>query len=95
MAFFDRFTGKGGFPLPQFRLTPLEFEPEAKLALDEVADNLQAAEPAVRLVHAAPTAGELRASIERHLQSNQRQPRRADAAEELRSALADLRRSLR
>jgi len=98
MAFFDRFTGRGGFPLPQFHLTPLEFEPELEpepeLVLDAVADDLQAAEPVVRLVHTTPTAGELRASIERHLHGGQRETGRVDAVEELRSALADLRRSL-
>jgi hypothetical protein len=84
------------FRLPPFELVPLEFEPavEDELLLDEVVSKLgpvPAAPPHLQLV---PTAGELRNRIEDHLRANQGSAPRQHAADELRAALADLRRSL-
>lgn len=87
-------------PLPAFELAPLEFDPEAgtddsadTLILDEVVASIAADSTVVRLVAAVPTAGELRDSIERHLRSHPQDPI-PDAADELRSALAELKQSL-
>jgi hypothetical protein len=88
------------FRLPPFELAPLEFEPELESAEDEllldepvtVVGPVPAAVPYIRLV---PTAGELHDRIEQHLRTNQGSAPRVDAADELRAALADLRRSLR
>ena len=89
------------FALPDFELLPLEFEPGQAEEADELLLDRAVSRPGpanvVALVQPLPTAGELRASIERHLSERGGESaadRPADAAEELRSALAELRRSL-
>ena len=100
MAFPNRLFGRRDFALPRFDLAPLEFSdvgPEQdELLLDRV---VEAGESnVISLATPLPTAGELHAAIEHHLHATRakaRQPeRRPGPAEELRSALAELRRSL-
>lgn len=99
MSFANRLWPARVFPLPPFELAPLEFESEVQSGEDELlldepvaaVGPVRAAVPYIRLV---PTAGELRDRIEQHLRANQGSAPRADAADELRAALADLRRSL-
>ena len=90
MAFLTRLLGRRAFPLPQFDLAPLAFE-LGRPARDEVPDPV-AVPPAPR------TPGEMRASIERHLRLAKREDDapllEQDAVEELREALAELRRSI-
>lgn len=74
-------------PLPFFTPAPLEFEEDALLLDCAVKRD---GGPVVRLVRPLPTPGELHETIERHL--DKRQP--ADATEELREALTQLRRSV-
>lgn len=84
------------FPLPPFELTPLEFEPNNVLVLDEVIASI-GPEPEGAESAPAPTAGELHAKIERHLRSvevPESGPAEADAADELRAALAQLRQAV-
>jgi hypothetical protein len=81
-----------GFRLPHFELAPLEFSVE-KLAdeillTDKVAGD---SDRVVHLVHPRPTPGELDTRIQQHL--GRKRPG-DDAAEELRTALAELRLSL-
>ena len=99
MAFLTRFFPRRHFRLSEFDLAPLAFEMESdweegELLLDRVVSR-SADRPGV-VALAAPTAGELHASIERHLRSSDRQckPAEPDARDELRDALAELRRSL-
>ena len=87
MPIFDQLFARRAFPLPPFDLVPLEFDEDCKvgeLLLD------QPAAPSC----AVPTAGELRESIERHLRGAGSGAPRTDAADELRDALAALRRTL-
>ena len=92
MPILDQILAPRAFPLPPFELVPLEFdqggEPD-ELLLDQPVSQRSPSAPC-----SVPTAGELRESIERHLRGDGAGTRRADAADELRNALADLRRSL-
>ena len=99
MAFMTRILPRRNFRLSEFDLEPLAFEmtadgEEGELLLDRMISRSEQAPGIVAL--AAPTAGELHASIERHLRASQRllEPSAPDAREELRDALVDLRRSL-
>jgi hypothetical protein len=97
MGLMQRVWPKRTFRLPPFELTALEFEleqDEEPLLLDEIAAEVGAQAPAIRLVHPSPSAGELHKSIERHLSGSNGDHRRVDTAEELRDALAELRQSL-
>ena len=92
MSIYEQILARRAFQLAQFELVPLEFGEAGdsdELLLDEPVE--QAAPPVLRVV---PTAGELHESIERHLRGDGEDKRRADAADELRNALAELRRSL-
>ena len=95
MMLLHRLSRRGRFRLPQFDLAPLRFaleeEPEELLLDAPLATPGQA--PVQHLVRPNSTPGELVNSIERHLESRRANPP-ADAAEELKNALADLRRSL-
>lgn len=87
------------FSLPPFELAPLEFEPQAgepldELLLDEVVASDARDADAVPVMQPMPTAGELRDSIERHLRGARQSAPAVDAADELREALAELRRSI-
>lgn len=97
MIRLDQLFARRDFPLPSFELPPLEFDDAAgeadELLLDEVIVQI-APPPRAELSPPLPTAGQLRESIERHLRGESRGGRRADAADELRHALAELRRSL-
>ena len=68
-----------------------------ELVLDDVLEQLGADPRVVRLFdpRQLPTAGELRASIDRHLRASERHSSAPDASEALSEALAQLRRSLR
>ena len=99
MAFMTRILPRRHFRLREFDLAPLAFEMDAdteegELLLDRVVSRSDDQPGVVAL--AAPTAGELHASIERHLRSADRpcKPPETDARDELRDALAELRRSL-
>src|SRR4051812_7491606 len=73
-------------------------EPEAEeLLLDDVLAELNPDSRVVRLFDAAamPTPGELRARIDRHLDSGRASAAPPDASEALHEALAELRRSIR
>lgn len=88
------------FSLPPFELAPLEFEAQAgepfdELLLDEVVARIGPDADAVAVTQPMPTAGELRDSIERHLRGARHNAPAVDAADELRQALAELRRSIR
>ena len=83
------------FSLPPFELVPIESYQIGELVLDDV---LAGAGPDSRVVQlfkpgAMPTAGELKASIDRHLRFGQ-PAAPADASEALSVALDQLRRSL-
>jgi hypothetical protein len=87
MAFLTRLLSRRNFPIPQFDLAPLAFE-LSRAPADAPGDT-------------APlpgTPGEMRESIERHLRlvrSEDEQPLlEQDAVNELRDAIAELRRSL-
>lgn len=87
MAFLTRLLSRRQFPLPQFDLAPLAFEIGCAPADDPVE------------VDSIPrTPGEMRESIERHLRlvrAEDEQPLlEHDAVDELRDAIAELRRSL-
>ena len=97
MSFMHRIRGRRAFPLPPFDLTPLEFamDEEDELLLDQVFPAGGDPSRAVPMVVPVPTAGELHASIERHLKALPKlSEAKKDASEELRDALAELRRSL-
>lgn len=95
MRLLDRLRPRREFSLPAFELAPLEFAPEQdELLLDEVVAALGEQSASATAALAAPTAGELRQSIERHLHSTQSHEAQPDAAEELRDALIQLRRSI-
>lgn len=80
-----------GEPALQFHFVPvpLEFDPDIELLLDQPLKRA-----AVAWAGPKPTPGELHAVIERHLRE-QPAPQLPDAAEELRAALASLRRAIR
>ena len=98
MMIAQRLWPRRSFRIPPFEVAPLEFESVEDVdepLLEELVSAREAvpvASPKLRLV---PTAGELRDRIEDHLRANQGGARRVDAANELRAALAELRRSLR
>ena len=92
MPILDQLFARRAFPLAPFELVPLEFDKEheaGELLLDQPVTHVAPSTPC-----AVPTAGELRESIERHLRDAEAGARRTDAADELRNALAELRRSL-
>ena len=101
MAFLPDLFARRTFSLAEFELAPLDFTAEvtselAELLLDQP---IAAAEPSSTVVafpRAVPTPGEMHRSIERHLEARDAVPAAASAspAEELRLALAELRRSL-
>jgi hypothetical protein len=100
MEFLTRIVPRRQFRLPEFDLAPLAFEmsqaSDDELLLDRIVTRTENEPKIVALAPPVPTAGELRASIERHLRATGRPPapQPADAVDELRNALADLRRSL-
>jgi hypothetical protein len=78
--------------LSRFQLSALEFEELAELLLEQPVEPSTAS-----AAHPLPTAGELRQSIERHLQArdaSSRSQEQVSPAEELNNALRDLRYSL-
>jgi len=80
------------------RLPPQSPAPSPELLLDDVLAQLGPDSRVVRLFDAAamPTPGELRARIDRHLDSSNARPApHPDASQALHDALAELRRSLR
>lgn len=96
MVFPGTFFFRRQFRLAYFEPLPLEFDEqsaEEELLLSEA---LPTPEPAARAGQgpALPTPGVLRESIERHLRRERPVHSGADAANELRNALAELRRSL-
>jgi hypothetical protein len=101
MSFFDRLLARREFPLPQFDLQPLAFELGAvgddELLLDRRIERSKVHSNVVTLAQPLPTAGELRESIERHLQASKEPtaPQTPDPAAELRQALLELRNTLR
>ena len=94
MPILDQLLSRRTIPLRSFELVPLEFDEgceAGELVLDQPVTHVAPSAPSAPC--AVPTAGELRESIERHLCSAGG-ARRTDAADELRNALAELRRSL-
>jgi hypothetical protein len=101
MSFLPDILGRRTFNLAQFELAPLDFFEEvsaelAELLLDQpipsAPDSTVVAFPAP-----IPTPGAMHETIERHLDSRdlaQAEPAPASPAEELRLALAELRRSM-
>jgi len=100
MSFLSKLFAEREYSLPPFDLAPLAFElqspvDEDELLLDRVVSAGEGQANVVVLSGSAPTAGELRESIERHLDSTQEiETTPVDAVDDLRSALAELRRSL-
>jgi hypothetical protein len=102
MAFLTRLLARRAFPLPQFDLAPLAFElqhpaDDDELLLDRALTGFDGQANVIALSGAARTPGEMRESIERHLRisSDDGPPLLAqDAVDELREAIAELRRSL-
>jgi hypothetical protein len=101
MSFLPDLFGPRNFNLAEFELAPLEFCEAASAELAELL--LDQPIPAdrdstiVAFPRAVPTPGEMRETIERHLESKDsgKGPEGpASPAEELRLALAELRRSL-
>jgi hypothetical protein len=101
MAFLTRLFARRDFPLPRFDLAPLAFElrnagdkgetlPDRPLIASDAGSNV------VALPASARTPGQLRESIERHLRAGQDDGPllEQEAVDELREALAELRRSL-
>lgn len=87
------------FQLQAFDLAPLAFEmggADDELLLDRVVSRPGDSPGVVALGAPMPTPGELQASIDRHLRAAERAPEFAspDARDELRNALAELRRSI-
>ena len=90
------------FRLPDFELVPLDFSTEvtaelAELLLDQPIPAAESSSRVVPFRAATATPGEMRESIERHLESKpagELSDEPASPAEELRLALAELRRSL-
>ena len=100
MTFLSKLLAAREFTLPPFDLEPLAFElssavEDDELLLDRVVSVTGGQPNVVALSQPVPTAGELHQTIERHLGKAGGEPARpADGAEELREALAELRRSL-
>lgn len=96
MAFLTRLLARREFPLPPFDLAPLAFE--LKRDDDLLLDQPFTAMASESALPGAPrTPGELRESIERHLRlvrDDDPPLLEQDAVDELRDALAELRRSL-
>jgi hypothetical protein len=88
---------------PQAELLLTErYEPQSELApepllLDEIAAGLDPDSRVVRLFGegSAPTPGQLKSRIDRHLERSAPEPQNFDAAQALHEALAELRRSIR
>jgi hypothetical protein len=100
MHVLHRLLPKREFRLPPFELVPLEFdavgdEQPGELLLDEAVAILASAAAEDSEGLAMPTPRELKASIEHHLRDDSENRTRSDAAEELRNALAELRRAVR
>lgn len=89
----DLLRPRRAFSLPEFELAPLDFAAEDELVLDDVVASI-GPEPERSALAAVPTPGELRQSIERHLRAVELPKPAADATDELRDALAQLRRSI-
>ena len=88
------------FRLPTFAPAPLEFDSDGagsdSLLLDDVVTRIgPAASSQTARETLVPTPGELQARVERHLRDSRAAAAGADAANELRDALAELRRSVR
>jgi len=81
---------------PEMRIEPAQHSPAGELLLDDILHSLGPQSRVVRLFDQPPmpTAGELKASIDRHLSSSAPPPQ-VDASQALHEALAELRRSLR
>jgi len=100
MAFLTRLLSRREFQLRQFDLAPLAFElqhDDDELLLDRPFVAVGGESNVVALPDPARTPGELRESIERHLRlvRDDGPPLlEQDAVDELREALAELRRSL-
>ena len=101
MAFLTRLFARHGFSLPHFDPAPLSFELQGPADEDELLDRAITAVAGrpnvVALAPASRTPGELHECIERHLHTARDgdPPLLAqDAVDELRDALAELRRSL-
>jgi hypothetical protein len=102
MAFLPDIFARRTFNLAEFELAPLDFCEEAaaelaELILDRPLVAADSSSTVVAFPRAIPTPGELHETIQRHLES--KDPVRpaaepASPAEELRLALAELRRSL-
>lgn len=87
------FRPRRAFSLPEFELAPLDVLLEDALVLDDVVASI-GPEPDRSPLIEVPTAGELRQSIERHLRAGNAPTPPSDSADELRDALAQLRRSI-
>lgn len=102
MAFLTRLLARRAFPLAQFDLVPLAFElqqeaGEDELLLDRAVTAVANQPNVIALAASKRTPGELHESIERHLRTAKDggPPLLAqDVVDELREALAELRRSL-
>lgn len=102
MSFLPHLFARSTFSLSEFELAPLDFCEEASAELAELLLDQPLAETApsstvVAFPRAIPTPGEMHETIERHLEARETTvPALAPAspAEELRLALAELRRSL-
>jgi len=102
MAFLTRLFDRHEFSLPHFDLAPLSFElqrpaSEDELLLDRAITAVTGQPNVVALAAASRTPGELHESIERHLRKTRDGDPpllSQDAVDELRDALAELRRSL-
>ena len=93
MPLTDLLRPRREFPLPSFDLAPLEFGPNDELALEALADSIGPLPEAVEPTP-VPTAGKLREKIETHLRLAEQGQLATEASEELRYALAQLRRSV-
>jgi hypothetical protein len=98
MSFLPHLFARSTFSLSEFELAPLDFCQEASAELAElILDGPVIAAAPTSTVVAFPTPGEMHQTIERHLDAiDCAHPAIATAspAEELRVALAELRRSL-
>jgi len=93
MRFLSRLLYRQSFAIPPFEPVPFEFEEMDELLLDRVADSMNAGSKPTPPGFSAETPGELRERIEIHLGNGRASPP-VDAADELRHALSDIRRSL-
>ena len=100
MSFIPNLFARRAFSLADFELAPLEFCEAASAELAELLLDQPILGPQSTVVvfpQAIPTPGEMRETIERHLEAKDADdpaPAPASPAEELRLALAELRRSL-